>query len=277
MSRIYSPSQTVRYLECPMAWWLSRRQNIEPVQYAFMELAGCVGVAFSIFMEYLFETNVATAKQRAHQSLIERHNELMATKRTCADHAKAFESQLHTRLDRFVDAYLQLNPIPPAWKLFDAEKAFPRFGNCRVDTMARTQTGKLAIIDYKTRGRLNANQVESTRIEFSTSHQLLHYAWAAQQEYNEPVEYTAICLVALEPKAQAHFWTFPVNENLIATWSAGMKYVWADMEAVERGERTPAMSSTHSNKFGRCRYHSLCFNFSFDFSRAEHHYVQIEK
>lgn len=273
--RVYSPSSTDKYLTCPMSWWLGRISNVQPIEYSFMELAGIVGTSFSIYMEHLFDSGAETAHRRAHSNLETEHKKLRASNRVCFEQAKAFESQLAKRLDRFIDTYMQFNPIPPTWKLFDPERVFERAGGCRVDTMARTDVGKLAVVDYKTRSRINANQVESTRAEFAVSHQLLHYAWAASQEYNEDVSYTAICCIALEPRAQAHFWVYPVQPRMLAAWSAGMKNVWADMEAVERGERTPNMSSVHSNKYGNCRYHSLCFNYNWDFARAQHHFIQL--
>jgi hypothetical protein len=275
---VYSPSQTDVFLHCPIRWWLRYKGKYQPYYYAHKELAGSVGTAFSTYMEYRFSHDPVRASEEAYANLAKNMAQLQAS-RICAGMAEQYEASVNSRLQSFIDAF-EADPgiIPPTWQLFDAERSFPDHGNCRVDTMFRTAQGALGVMDYKTRGRLNANWVESTKREFRTSNQLMHYAWAASEVYGEPVRRVAILLFAYEPQpVKAYMWHWPVDPQEVENWAAGRKSTWRVMQAMEDGKLTPWPASEHKTKFGPCEYYGACYTHKLNTEQMAHEFVQIQR
>lgn len=259
---VYSPSQTALFLECQMAWAMRYQRKVESKVYDHREIAGAVGTAFSVYQEYL-PGGAKTAAELAHENLEFQLRE-MASKRTVVSRAVGYLESAHERLEKFVKIFNRTPVIPASWTLFDREAEFTNFGRCRIDAMYRTSVDMLGVLDYKTRGRLQANQMEKARREFATSNQLYHYAWAASLIYGEPVHFVSICIVIMEPKPKIDLWQFKIKQGTLDVWLRGRKQTWQDIKDAYAGKRFPQMASEHENKYGRCQYYSACFDAQFD-------------
>ena len=254
---VYSPSQTDVFKECPLAWWFRYQQKYVSRTYNQKEIAGAVGSAFSTYQEHI-DGGHEQAKELAVADLNRMLNELRDT-RELSERAASFEQSSNERLHRFIALFQKKNPIPSSWEMFDREKVFPDHGNCRVDAMYRTSMGQLGVLDFKTRGRLQANQVDKARREFGTSNQLYHYCWAASEVYGEEVNQFSIVMLSLEPRAFCEIWQYRIKPGFLAVWEAGRKQDWEDMTAIKEGKRTPSPATVHENKFGQCTYYDACF------------------
>lgn len=257
---IYSPSQTEVFLHCPMKWYLRYQYKYIPKSYSEKEIAGCIGTAFSIWREFSHESD---AEERALASLTDGIRHLEDT-RECVPRAMAYQASAPDRLRRFIALFEREAPVPRSWELYDHEKAFPRWGNSRIDVAYTTSGGIKGILDYKTRGRLNANSVEKVKREFATRGQMWQYCCMASQEAGELINQFSICLLAMEPRPQAYLWQYRVKPSTLEVWLAGRMQVWKMMKSMLAEEMTPWMAEEHADKFGRCQYEDVCMKHGFD-------------
>jgi len=205
---VYSPSQTAVYLECPLKWYLRYQQKYESKWFNHKEIAGSVGSAFHEYFEYYEEEGHELALERAMQAQRDGIKKMIDQGRQCSERAIAYEAAAPERLAKLIDLFVRKNPIPSSWELFDKERSFPDHGNSRIDTMYRTSMGILGPLDFKTRGRLQANQVDKARREFGTSGQLMHYCWMTSEVYGETVNQASIVLLTLEPRPFIELWQY---------------------------------------------------------------------
>ena len=262
MARVFSPSQTAVFKTCPLKWWLQYQVKYVSKKYNQKEIAGAIGTAFSTFQEFI-DGGAKQSLERAHTELEEELEKLRST-REIMESAIPYESTAHDRLDKFAALYISNPIIPSSWEMFDRERSFPEHGNSRIDSAYRTSFDKIGILDFKTRGRLQANQREKARREFGTSNQMYHYCWMATEVYGEDVDQFSILILTLEPKPFIDLWQYRVKPAAMETWIAGRKQDWADMEAIIAGNRTPSMATEHEDKFGKCQFYDICFKHSFD-------------
>jgi len=272
--KVFSPSQTSVFLECEMRWFLRYRQRYEGKFYMQKEIAGCVGSAFHTYFEFEEEGH-KVALERAVHDFHERMGKLKEV-RQCSERASAYEAAAPERLKKLIDLYVRKNPIPASWEIFDRERVFPDHGFSRIDAMYRTSMGVLGPLDFKTRGRLQANQVDKARREFGTSGQLMHYCWMASEVYGETVNQASIVLITLEPRAFIEIWQYRFREKTLEIWLAGRREAWADMERIIAGERTPVMADVHENKYGICESHDICFKHGFEESLIDQHFIVLQ-
>lgn len=265
----FSPSQTAVFKECPLAWYFRYRQRYVPRTYSEKEIAGAIGIAFSTFQEFIDE---ADAEEMAQEVLRQQIHNLKLT-RSLTDRASGYESTAPERLARFIRLYKRTPLIPSAWTLYDRERSFTNFGNCRVDSMYHTSMGEHGVLDYKTRGSLRANQRDKARREFATSNQMFHYCWAGSQVYGKPIDRFSILIVVLDPKPFIDLWQYRVKPSTLEVWAAGRKQDWQDMQDIIDGKRTPSMAVEHENKYGKCQYYDICFKHGFDEDQVQNDFL----
>ena len=259
---IFSPSQTAIYKECPLAWFMRYNYKYESRTYNHKEIAGCVGTAFSEYQEFL-PGGHEQALDKAMDSLLHRLSVLKET-RELSEKAVAYERTATDRLEKFVKLFRTTIVIPSGWTLYDRERAFDRWGRARVDSLYETSMGDNGVLDWKTRGRLQANQRDKAQREFATSNQLYHYCAMASHELQLDFNQFSICILTLEPKPWIALWQYRVKREFLKVWIAGRIQDWQDMDAIKRGERIPSPATEHENKYGKCQYHDACFKHGLD-------------
>jgi hypothetical protein len=246
-----------------MKWYLRYRLKYQSKWFSQKEIAGAVGTGYSTYHEHLeegHETAFQLALADYHKSIERLENE----GRECAEKALAYKQAAPDRLRKLAELFQRKNPIPSSWEISNREKEFPEHGYSRIDFMYRTSTGDLGIGDYKTRGRIQANQIDKTRREFGTSGQLMQYCWMASEVMGEPVDQYSIVITTLEPRPLLEIWQYRIKPGTLETFIAGRKQAWADMEAIIAEERTPYMADVHENKYGQCESYDICFRYGFD-------------
>lgn len=259
---IFSPSQTRVYLQCPFLWYLSYVKRFESNWFTHKDIAGVVGSAFSVYTEFL-QLGHDSALERAKDCYSDRMKKLQES-RECVDTARQYLITAEDRLERLCNLFKNTPVIPASWDLFDQERAFPRWGGSRVDVLYETSMGVTGVLDYKTRSRIQKNQVEKTKREFATSDQLYHYCAMVSHELDTVVEQFSICILTLEPRPYIDLWQFRVKENFLQVWMEGRKQVWTDMQAVKDGHRVPHTAAVHEDKYGKCPAYNVCFKYDMD-------------
>lgn len=258
---VYSPSQTAIFKECPMAWFFRYQNRYVPRYYNQKEIAGAVGSAFSTYQEHIEQGHDAAFDVGLDD--LRRMLAELAETREISERAVGFLTTAEHRYEKFCKLYQSSPQIPSSWELFDRERAFPDHGNCRVDFMYETSMGDLGVGDFKTRGRIQANQKDKERRYWATSNQMYHYCWAASEVYGRPVTQFSILMLTLEPKPWVDLWQYRVKAPALSAWVASRKQDWADMDAIKAGNRTPSMATEHENKYGQCTYFDICYKHGF--------------
>lgn len=258
---VYSPSQTAVFKECPLSWWLRYNSRYVPRTYNQKEIAGAVGSAFSTYQEYIDKGHDA-ALEIGREDLVRMLADLDAT-RELSERAVNYKMTAEGRYEKFCELYQREPKIPRSWTMFDRERSFLEHGNCRVDSMYETSMGELGVLDFKTRGRIQANQRDKARRDFATSDQMYHYCWAASEVYGQPITQFSILILTLEPKPWIDLWQYRVRDEFMKVWIAGRRQDWWDMDQIKAGNRTPTPASVHENKFGQCQYYDVCFKHGF--------------
>lgn len=261
--KVYSPSSTKLYKECAMSWYLRYKYRWEPKLYTAKEIAGLIGTAFSDYQEQLPEVGPDESKRLAIASLESGLGKLKDT-RILSERSVQYEKEAVHRLERYVKLFHSQEIIPYSWQLFDRERSFPEYGNSRIDSMYRDSMGKLGFVDWKTRGRIQANQWDKTRRDFSKDDQFLHYCVTTSEVYGELVDRFSVLILTLDPKPRMDLWQYRISEEVLRVWVAGRLQDWQDMTDILEGRRTPSMASVHENKYGDCQFKKICFEHKFD-------------
>ena len=259
---IFSPSQTKIYLQCPLKWYLRYMNRYESQYFTHKDIAGVVGSAFSVYTEFL-QLGHDSALERAKDCYSDRMKRLQET-RECVDTARQYLMTAEDRLERLCNLFKNTPVIPASWDLFDQERVFPTWGGSRVDVLYETSMGVTGVLDYKTRGRIQKNQVEKTKREFATSDQMYHYCAMVSHELDVTVEQFSICILTLEPRPYIDLWQFRIRPEFLKVWVAGRKQVWTDMQAIKDGDRVPYPAAEHEDKYGKCEMYNICFRHDFD-------------
>lgn len=194
------------------------------------------------------------------------------------DDADGYLDKLPARCTKAVTNYVVSDPMPDTWQVVGVEHAFgPEYGNSRPDVVVKDDTG-LAIVDYKSKLQLRAEYRQKTLNEYANSHQMLHYGWAGQEIFGEPVHKYYIGLAVIEPRWAFDFVPYPIHPETLETWLTASKRVWELMEA-EEGENgaVPWMSANHSDNFGQCPYYKACFVHHYDPDLMKQDYLHVER
>jgi len=128
-----------------------------------------------------------------------------------------------------VGRYIDADPLPKSW-LVAVEPTYTEHGNAKPDLVLRSP--HLTPLDIKFKLTLDEDRLAQTIAEYAYSWQFMHYVWATEQHYGEPVRNSGLILVRARP---FRIWTefFPVDPELLAIWLTSAKSVWAVMAAVD--------------------------------------------
>jgi hypothetical protein len=269
--KVYSPSQTETWLQCPVKRYLRSVQGWVPKVEATGKLqASIVGKGFAAGValwnlerrhrEMGFGRSVL--KNRIQDALnvgkgeAELNFEALTSRGVIlqpADSATTLE-----RINKALTAYCTADPLPPTWRIVTAEETLTEHGMARPDLVLRDDLG-LAVLDYKVKMRMDDRSRLKVIAEYGNLHQTLHYAWALTDVMREQVQRYYICLVVCEPKLKIEVLPYEVNPETLRWWEAGMREVWARMEAEEKGLAKPWPAAQHFDQWGRCEYEEACF------------------
>lgn len=196
----------------------------------------------------------------------------------------------HTRetLGKSLVKYAAQNPFDK-WQIKGAEVALKDYGNCRLDVLGVDPEGYWAIADIKYKRQLKLDYLNKTINEYRDSWQFQHYPWAyndyltinpevreAQATSWEPAVRMYLVLVIAEPFRVLSY-PFFTKDKLQVRWLQSAQQKWADIYAIETGERDPIMSAVHRDMYGDCPLKRACLEMDLDPQLMQHEYVQVPR
>lgn len=260
--KVYSPSATTTFAQCPMKWFLSRARGIKPRVLTKGLLAAELGTLISFGMEkyhksVLFGSGNPEQEAMEHMEQVWTNNNLHTGNRVIPNDLEAELEELPQRAVRAVQALIKAEPvISGAWTI-DAELVLHDFGNARIDLLLGTNEGP-AVVDYKSKVSVNPYYREITRQDYEHSWQMYHYVWSLRKMGHNVTQFM-IVLVVITPKPKVYKWPYDVNETYLQHWEHSAKHYWSQMERVDTGDIDMIpMATDHRSKFGLCEYFEHC-------------------
>jgi len=193
-----------------------------------------------------------------------------------SENDETYKERMEARIRKSLSSYIASDPIPDSWRIVGVEHDFGEaYGNARADLLVRDDLGAMAVVDYKSKLTLKAEYRAKTILEYANSSQQLHYGWAVQETFNEPVYRYFIGLAVLEPRWAFDLIPFPIHPESLSIWLASARVIWNAMEREERGETVPWLSTKHQDQFGQCVYYKACFTHHYDPALMVQDYVKL--
>ena len=263
--KIYSPSQTKAFLECPMLWSLGRK-GWTPRTYNKGNLYAIRGSAVSDGLD-------AYNRGKSAQDITTAVEESVARLWVQAkiDHREWVEfksaplslDEVTTQALELVGAY-SVGP-PTAYTVQHAEYVFANHGNARADVLGLNPQGRLIPVDYKCK---DIPAVEYYRHLAKQAYrydwQLMHYCWAVSEEFQTACFEFGIVILWYGKNPQIEYLVYSVSPTRLKLWYESATAVWERMERCELGLEPITEVAEHSNRFGLCVYHKACLEYHRD-------------
>lgn len=191
-------------------------------------------------------------------------------------------TKLRVTLGRSLAKYWSQNPFTH-WQVRGVELALKDYGNCRLDVLGIDPEGYWSIADLKYKRQLRTDYLTKTVNDYKDSWQFMHYPWA----YNdwvakgstpgyEPAQRMYLVLVIAEP-FQILSYPFYTRDALQARWLKSAQQKWADISAIQSGDRAPVMAASHRDAYGECPLKQACLEFDFNEGLMQFDYCQVPK
>jgi len=281
---IFSPSRTEAYDFCSLKGSLMYKQGWTPREADNGTMGRIVGAAF------------AEGTYRIHAGLSDGvHEAEQLFDRQVAHYVQygvSFSQDLvHTReiLGKSLVKYATQSPFK-AWQIKGAEVELQEYGNCRLDVLGIDPEGYWAIADIKYKRQLKLDYLNKTIDEYRDSWQFQHYPWAYNDYISrqitedssigglmwEPAVRMYLVLVIAEPFRVLSY-PFFTREKLQVRWLRSAQQKWADISAIQSGEREPIMSATHKDAYGPCAMKRACLEMDLDEQLMSFEYVKVPR
>lgn len=277
----FRATATGTYVECPMKWWLSRRQGWELSIIGAKEVAACLGTGFHAGAEHLLmhPDEVEQAQELARQSAVKTTGEIYSSGRVIKPAVKAELDALGVRLTNAIKALAA--GLPMIFDEYDTvatELTLPEAGGTTLDLLLRHKAeGHLTVLDWKAKTFSKPWYKTDYLEDFGHSWQLFQYAWGASQRFGEPVEHFLLGLMDVTGKAKLELYPYRIYPHEQQLWEVSAKQVWRDMQDVLDGKRPVQIATEHRSKFGRCDYYNACLMYDLDEDRMQGEYIQIRE
>lgn len=277
---IYSPSRTEAYDFCTMRGVIAYRDGWTPREADNSLLGRLVGGAFAKGTEAIHKgVAIDEAKacglaywQKSLQHYVTHGVSFPDTTKTTEQLGKAFEK------------YAAQNPFVQ-WQTKGVEFALPEYGNCRLDYLGIDPEGYWAIADLKYKRQLKLDYLNKTINDYRDSWQFQHYPWAYNDwvkqsgptnDYFKPIQRIYLVLVIADPFKILSF-PFFIKDKLQTRWLQSAQQKWADITALQKGDRQPTLSASHRDAFGDCPFKKACLEMDLDESLMQFEYTKVPK
>jgi hypothetical protein len=279
---IYSPSRTEAYDFCSLKGSLVYKQGWTPREADNGTVGRIVGAAFA---EGTYRIHAGLSDGIAEaQRLFDRQVAHYIQYGVSFTHDMG---QTRETLGKSLVKYAAASPFK-TWQIKGAEVALKDYGNCRLDVLGIDPEGYWAIADIKYKRQLKLDYLNKTVNEYRDSWQFQHYPWAYNhyaQSINDiqngsnpwqPAVRMYLVLVIAEP---FRILTYPffTRDKLQIRWLQSAQQKWADIHAIETGERQPTMSATHRDAYGPCNMSKACLEMDLDPALMQFEYVQVPR
>lgn len=258
--RVYSPSQTDSFMENPAVRRLKYIEKWRPRLIKNPDLARILGSAVSAGLaEYnrarrdsLPLDPDAAGRVAAETARLDLKH-LQSHGLTPTGRETETARLLPERAYKAVTRYIAQDPIPLDWKIVAVEPILKDHGWARPDLVLRSPLG-LVPLDYKTKLTLDEKYKERTLNEYRYSWAMLHYAWACEEVFKEPVASYYISLITVEPRFKVLLDPTIIDPEIMELWKTSARSVWAVMAMVDRGELKPWHTFKFFDRFGKNEY-----------------------
>lgn len=239
--KIYSPSQTTSFIDCPAEWRLDRH-GWRRKAYDNKELAAILGDAFHLAHGEYYRAGapertdelVEDLTQQARKKVVNELELLDSMGFECKLKSLDLRNALPLKAQTLVARWLRANKVPRDWDIVSVEHMLTDYGYCKLDLTVRPKpVERLAILDAKVKLRLEKKDFARELDKFAFSWQFMHYTWAAQQHHEEPVKDYFVMMVVLEPGFHIELEHYTVDPELMQLWEQSAKACWAIMAAIE--------------------------------------------
>ena len=278
---IYSPSRTEAYDFCSMRGVIAYRDGWTPREADNSLLGRLVGGAFAKGTEAIHK-GMAIDEAKA-LGLAYWHKSIQHY----VNHGVSFPDVTKTteQLGKSFEKYAAQNPFVQ-WQTKGVEFALPEYGNCRLDYLGIDPEGYWAIADLKYKRQLKLDYLNKSINDYRDSWQFQHYPWAyndwvkkqhagGNTDY-QPIQRIYLVLVIADPFKILSF-PFFIKDKLQARWLQSAQQKWADITALQKGDRQPTLSASHRDAFGDCPFKKACLEMDLDESLMQFEYVRVPK
>lgn len=260
--KIYSPSSTKIFMECPQKWYLQRQQGYVSLYYTKRDLAVSVGKAFGQAMQVFYETDQQLPSDelgaRAQDYFLQDYQESKSN-REVNDDVYLKKDEYYRALPRMIDTYLQSpDRIPETWNVLVIEGLVGDGHEAYIDMGGEDDIGKPWFLDFKVKTYCAKNQMPWQIRKYKYDWQMLHYAWAYSQKIERFVDTYYIGMMVATPTPHFMCEKFQLREDHILTWLDTAQWWWERMEKCEESGVYP-MSANHYTQYGTCQYLPMCF------------------
>jgi hypothetical protein len=274
--KVYSPTQTRQWLICPRLWALEKEWRSKLATKR--DVGAILGGGFARGMqEWYGKEGDKTAAPRIGEIWAANEVAFLVDSgvQPQNDEVAGLLDQIPTLTKNAIYKFLDKNPIPQDWTILASELEMGE-EKCRLDLGVRDNSGP-AIIDFKTKLKLEARYRAKTIEEYRFNPQQLHYCWRFSQIINEPVLRYYIVLVSLQPTFQASIHQFDVPQKTLEFWEKSYQYHWQSMSITdyevkigreEYGEDVDFIPPGNFNncitRYGPCEFQPACHEYHHD-------------
>lgn len=282
--RVYSPSSTKTYAECPFKRELSRR-GVQSKYAGKAAVARWIGTAVAAGLEVVSRERLSgisadgMAETTARLSFIHSVQDFMDAGGVLTDE----ETNTVALIERMVSYYRHDYVFPFQHTIVAVEQPFEHGGHARPDLVI--DDGSLAPLDFKCKRSLYVKPGETrdaarARVfaEYEDDWQLLHYMWCVRWFKGVPCNHYYIALCELTPKPHITIQRYDVTERRLHQWADSAYSWWSQMEETDADIiNMPPQAPTHDTKYGKCEYYDYCVTYEMDETRAQHRYITVER
>ena len=277
--RVYSPSQTADWLQCPIFRrfrkpsvlsslneatphvWQERAVEWEPARV----LGTAVQAGYNVYLKDPHSADDAIAEDLVEATIA----------REFVEQPKYTLPGLTKLALRGVEALLEAD-LFTRHVILDLDQPLT---HSRPDYVSRHETQGLGVTDLKVSARVDERYRVKRLSEYETDDQFWHYAWEVGNTLGEDVKWVRVILLILTPKAVVLPQTVTVTPERLQFWLEGAEQHWRDMTAEDDGKR-PVVSrwpNCRGGKYGVCVAYDFCHNLDRDPVRATTYYDRVPK
>lgn len=265
---IYSPSRTEAYDACSLKGKLMYVDGWEPREANNGTVGRIVGAAFARGSQEVHEGTGDGV--RVASDLFDR------TVNHYVLHGVSFSTDMakvKDELCKILGKYSKDNPFNK-WTNVQAEVTLKDYGNCRLDVVGVDNEGYVSIADCKYKRTLKTDYLNKTVNEYRDSWQFQHYPWAYNEGCLPQATRMYLVLITASPYRVLTY-PFTVKPALQKRWAASAQQAWADIAAIESGNRQPRMATVHRSNFGDCPMKRACFDLDLDETLMQFEYTKV--
>ena len=261
LSKVYSPSQTSDWLQCPLLRRFKRHSTLpgegEPHKWEPREVewnpARLLGIVTQVGYNWVL--------RGAADDVVENH--VVDTLQ------EGFVEQPRYTLGGLTKIVLRGLEVLIAANLFDRHKILDLdepLTYSRPDFVSRHDTQGLGVTDLKVALRVDERYRAKRLSEYETDDQFWHYAWELGEHLGELVKWFRPVQLILTPRAVVLQDTITVTPERLNFWLSGAQQHWADMQGEDEGSRpvVPRWPNCRGGKYGVCGFYDACHNLNRD-------------